>query len=326
MNKIKTIFRLLISISLIFGLSSCTSVQIKQVQDKHFSNLDHQRFSKILSETEKILTVSDKKLDKEKIKTRLEGNALTMREGQYDLAAKKYQDGKIDTINFKATVETATKEKNWPRYAMYVSEALGDKSPYLVLLNQANPRDNYKINNWVRLFPDAKIPATNTLNKGIELCSSKNSSLVMQPSDVVSKYISGLNGNKQDAEKFKDDIFNKQLLDEKNKLIDSLRDISDLKIDYKNGNENIALKLNDGSALVFTSFKYDMQFLRGAHKKDGKIAGAIGAILGDNNKIDSDITATYAVSVAFIVPSEKAKDNKIIPVGAQRVLVSVIKK
>lgn len=38
--------------------------------------------------------------------------------------------------------------------------------------------------------------------------------------------------------------------------------------------------------------------------------------------INRDIVSTYVVSIAFIVPNKKAKDKKIKPIGAERILVS----
>lgn len=230
-------------------------------------------------------------------------------------------------MSFKTAIETATIENTWPRYAMFISQAVGEYSPYLVVFTQKDARDNYKISNWVRLFPKTSITSTNSVNKGIELYGEDTNNLVENPKEVLPKYLEYLMGNKDLKDKFETDTFATKFEEENSKVKEALKEIADVNVkmlDEKS--EIVSFKLDDGSALMVTSFKYDIDFVRGAHRKNGKVSGAMKALLGDDNDINADITSTYTVSIAFIVPDKKAKDKKIRPVGAERVLSSVTRK
>ncbi len=305
----------------------CTAEIQDSNDNKAISNLDPARFNKLIEDTKFLLGEADKNLNVQELKKRMSGVALRMRTAQYELAQKGYQDKKLDALSFKTAVETVTKEESWPRYMMLISQTVGDSAPYLIVFEQSNVRDNYKISNWVRLFPKTSITSSKTVSEGIELYKPKASNLVEKPETVLGKYSEYLNGNKDLNKYFAEDTFSAKFWEEKSKLSESLRDIADVdtKI-YSNPDKFVSFKLNDGSALVVTSFKYDVKFLRGNHNKEGKVSGALQVLLGDNNKIDSDIVATYNVSIAFIVPEKTAKDNKIRPVGAERVLISATKK
>lgn len=322
----KSKLTLSIAVALTMLLSGCTPTLVTSTADKQWPNLDEKRYEKVLQETKKILDDADSKLDAQELAQRFSGTGLQMRQAIYNLANTGYKDKKFDSIPFNSTVDVVSKQKTYPRYAMFIAQSQQDKSPYAVVLNQADPRSNFKVNTWVRLFPNVKIAATNNLDKGSQIYSSDSKELSRTPDTIIKNYVAMLNADQDKAKYFRKDDFLEMIQKERQDLQESLNEIADVKFSFENTDEKpVAFALNDGSALMFTSLRYKVEILRGNHEKQGEVTGAMQALLGENSKIDSNITATYLVSLAFIVPSKLATDKQAYVVGAERVLEKVQK-
>lgn len=90
MNKITKKVLGILSVSVLaISMSGCSTADIKDVDPKVVSNLDSERFNKMLDDTKFVLAKSDEDLKVEDLSKRMSGVALDMRTAQYVLAQKR---------------------------------------------------------------------------------------------------------------------------------------------------------------------------------------------------------------------------------------------
>lgn len=119
-----------------------------------------EQVERVLTDLRGVLDTADAAQDAALLEPRLTGPALTIRKAEYVLAPDDSTEGITPLpTDVQNVVVAATDE--WPKVLMAVTEPPEDlRPPLLVTLVQNEPRAQYRLWSWVRLFPGIDVPAT----------------------------------------------------------------------------------------------------------------------------------------------------------------------
>ncbi|MBU4213350.1 MAG: hypothetical protein KJ792_01685 [Actinobacteria bacterium] len=135
-----------------------------------------------------VLSTSDKALDPAGLPARLTGPALAMRTAEYIRSTAT--GGAKPPTPLPANEATAVIPQTdvWPRTMLVITDQPDDLSARRVLvLQQAAPRDQYKLWGWARMFP-GEFPTTAALTTGSAVLAADDPDLVVPPSAILSQY------------------------------------------------------------------------------------------------------------------------------------------
>jgi hypothetical protein len=169
--RLKNIIAAPITLSLVFGLSAC-STELTPVASPSPSSTEavvetlpavvtQDQLSKILKDVVSTIAEADATGDIKLLATRMAGPALRFRESHYLLMSKSEDIGPPSTIIGKPiSVSLPSSSNTWPRSIMVVTAAASAEDlPQMLVLQQDSPRDKYKLWFNIPLLPGAEIPA-----------------------------------------------------------------------------------------------------------------------------------------------------------------------
>ena len=115
------------------------------------------QLKRILGEIVDVIAEADAELDREGIEVRVTGAALAIRRAAYNLARRTAaeDDGPEPIVAGPIKLFLPSATDTWPRSVMVVT---GEERLQLLVLTQANPRDNYQLQNYTVLLPGATFP------------------------------------------------------------------------------------------------------------------------------------------------------------------------
>jgi hypothetical protein len=115
------------------------------------------QLKRILGEIVDVIAEADAELDREGIEVRVTGAALAIRRAAYNLARRTAaeDDGPEPIVAGPIKLFLPSATDTWPRSVMVVT---GEERLQLLVLIQANPRDNYQLQNYTALLPGATFP------------------------------------------------------------------------------------------------------------------------------------------------------------------------
>lgn len=153
-----------------------SAVTAEQVQD-------------VLADVSAVLAEADEQHSVELLDGRVTGPARETRQVEYALRLA----GDTEAITpIPAEVQTiiAPQTDAWPRPVMVVTQPPADLQPPLLLaLQQDEPRSQYRLWAWVRLFPGAEMPATAQPQLGSPVVAPDSDSLSVPPGEVIGQYV-----------------------------------------------------------------------------------------------------------------------------------------
>lgn len=154
----------------------------------------------VLADVAAVLAEADAALDPPLLDTRVMGPARQVRGVEYLLAAAGDPDS-VTVIPAGAQTLMLPTTDVWPRTFMAVTESPDDlQAPLLLVLVQENPRSQYRLWSWARLFPGITMPATTEPGIGSAPVAPDSAELAVAPADVVAQYVDLL--TKGDASEF----------------------------------------------------------------------------------------------------------------------------
>jgi hypothetical protein len=166
--------------------------------------LSTEQVSDILEEIAAVLETADGELSADDLEERVFGPALVIRSAEYVLADDGKEDALTEIPPAAQTVVVPTME-DWPRTLMLVTESPQDlQAPLVLTLVQTEPRSQYRLWGWVRLFAGVQMPATTRPELGSSLVEEDATELAAPPTDVVERYVDVLTN--ADASEFAEDF------------------------------------------------------------------------------------------------------------------------
>ncbi|MEN9970338.1 MAG: hypothetical protein RLZZ229_546 [Actinomycetota bacterium] len=158
-------------------------------------SVNFEQIKRILTQVEAAAEAGDEGSDKKVLTSRFAGPALNIRTIHYFLRKKSASIPALPAIVAKPlTFSLPAASDSWPRTIMAVTDEIGDSAlPQMLVLQQANPRANYKLWYNVRLMPGAKIPAVPAAEIGAIPVDSNSVFLKIAPKSVPAAYGDMLN-------------------------------------------------------------------------------------------------------------------------------------
>jgi hypothetical protein len=123
--------------------------------------------------------------------TRLDGAALRFRSAQYKVRAQSKNLGDPFVIPAgNVSLLLPQKTNSWPRSVFAVIDDAGNATApsVAVVMTQASPRENYKVNYTIALEPGAKIPSVPSPEAGAAVLYGETELLSVTPAQAVERY------------------------------------------------------------------------------------------------------------------------------------------
>ncbi len=297
-----------------------TSDQVDQV------SLLGSQINRIIADVAIVAADADAANDKRILNERFTGPALQVRDVNYQLRQKNKRIAALPAIvgkPIKFSLPAATEV--WPRQLMVVTDEDGEAAlPQMLVLQQDNPRSNYKVWFTSRLMPGAKIPAVPSADIGAIPVDSASLFLKIQPKNIPTTFGDVLNFGSASlsAPLFDlDNEFYKQVSQAQKAQATQLN-TANISYTHKLGDANvISLATSNGGALVAV-YQTDVYTIK--PKRANSAVGVSGqeAILLGANGSTRGVQSTYGDMLLFYVPPIDEK-SKIKLLGATQGLVSV---
>lgn len=294
--------------------------------------LDEPRTDRVLTAVAEAIAAGDEAADPELLAPRLTGPALTTREAEYALA-EATADTDLATQPQQLTTEpqvvAVSQSEEWPKTIfVYTEIADGMNTPLLIGLQQDDPRADYQMFAWVRLLPEVTTPATAVIAEGSPQVAADDDTLALTPEATVAAYADALHDTESDhADTFAEDLFRTYVTDDRIAIRSSIDDAGEYSEAYAADEDftPVSLATSDGGAIVFGAISSQQKYERTIEDSEMTVGGEIALLAGEEETIDveTSVTASYYLTVAFYVPPADAEDTQIQVLGAERVLDTV---
>lgn len=316
-----------LSLALLAGCSTeVPQPQPEEVAETPPSALDEARLARVLEEVQATVDEADEARDPELLKPRVGGPALDLRAAEYKLAEATDGDSAPDALTTAPQVSAVPAAEDFPRPAVVITEVPeGANLPLLLVLAQAEAREQYKLWGWVTLFPGIETPAMSHPDAGSAVVPADTDALVVPPSEVLGRYIDTLNKRDSEyAEQFAEDPFKESSRSTTTELDEAIEAAGEATISAAAGDDGpIALATADGGAIVVGELRSTLTLRRTVPGSELRAGGALGALLGDDTEVLGTVSGVSDVLMAFYVPPADAEEKTIRPLGATTVLTEV---
>lgn len=290
--------------------------------------LTRTQLERIIKDVSAVAANGDKANNRSLITSRFAGPAFQIRAVNYALRKKSSRVDALQPIAPRAiTFSLPAASDVWPRTVMAVTDEPGQAvPPQLVVLQQASPRDNYKVWYVSRLLPGIKIPATPTETVGAIPVDAKSVFIKLAPNQLAAAFGDVINKGKASLSAGLFDLTNPfytQVSSEQKAQVESLENA---KVTFKHslGEANVlSLATADAGALVAT-YMLDTYVIKPNR------AGAAVAVEGQEKILlgtggsTSGVQSVYGDMLLFYVPPVTSKDE-IQLLGVTQGLVSIKK-
>lgn len=328
-----------IGIALIFALSGCsmtsapiatptpsaseTEVAVETIPP--VVNITQVR--NILRQLQEVVAVADESGDSSLLEPRVAGPALLFRQAHYLLMTKSPEIQPLPPISGSAiSITLPASTTSWPRSFMIVTEGDGSgELPQLLVLQQASPRESYKLWYNIPLLPGSEIPAVAAPEIGAIPVATDSLFLKISPNqlptafgDVIDNGPTSLFYSLFDLT---EDEYYKQISTSQKEQIEKLRR-AEITFTHALGDENIiSLSTSDSGALVAVMMT-DNYLIRPTRENAAvTVSGNEKLLLGAEGSAKG-VRTQYAGMLLFYVPAATA-EGKITLLGATQSLLSI---
>lgn len=260
--------------------------------------------SSVLDQVGEVLAAGDAALDPAGLPARVTGPALAIRTAEYVRATAT--GGARPPVALPTSAQTliVPSTTEWPRTQMVVTEQPDDlQAPLLLVLEQAGPREPYRLWGWARLGPSVEMPATERPEVGSEPVAPDDDSLLLSPAEAVAQYADVLtNGDASAyAATFPADFFRTALTEARAQTAASLQEIASVAETVSPVADQVtALRTDDGGAIVVG----ELSTVTTATLSQGSItlSDPFDAALAGVGSVSQNLVRTWTDVVALYVP------------------------
>ena len=283
----------------------------------------------ILDKVAGVVGKVDKASQAEKLRARLDGPALDIRETQLKVAAARKDKEPLTDLTMEMQQVILPSDQEWPRSSYAITVQPKDlTTPVLMAFDQATARDQYKLWGWVRLLPGVTMPQFAEADLGSPAVPADDESLKATPEAAIKQYASVLTVDKDSkyADSFADDDLRQFFRDYGKLQVDAINKEEcggDFKVEYEPTKDPVkAVRTADGGALVLAAMISQETITA---KEEGCEIGpptkTTQALWGDAD-VSNVVEVNYKDMVAMYVPP-KESDDQISLVGYEHVPSSV---
>ena len=290
-----------------------------------------QQAEAIVASVSEVAAAADAARDANILAERFQGEALTERRTNYEVLAK---GGTIDAPQAipasPVSLVLPQDTDSWPRLVTAVVQNTADatQAPIALMMSQASPRVDYKVDYAISLEANARIPDVAPVTVGTSIVAPDSKLMTLAPETVGTAYADILaNGDaSQYAGTFSadgDTLRGQVGVDKKNADRAALPDTASIEFTNAAGTSpTIALATNDSGALVAASIAETATVRPTAEGSTVSTSGASQTLLGID-KSTTGIATTYGYQLLFYVPPV-GSEEKIVMLGWSQGLVSVV--
>lgn len=286
------------------------------------------QLERIIKDVSTVAANGDKANNRALISSRFAGPAMQIRAVNYALRKKSSRVDALQpiaprTVTFSLPAATDV----WPRTIMAVTDEPGQAvPPQMLVLQQASPRENYKVWYVSRLLPGVKIPATPTETVGAIPVDAKSVFIKLAPNQLAASFGDVINKGKASLSAGLFDLtspFYTQVSNDQKAQVETL---TNAKVTFKHslGEPNVlALATADAGALVAT-YMHDTYVIKPNR------AGAAVAVEGQEKILlgtggsTTGVQSVYGDMLLFYVPPVTSK-GEIQLLGVTQGLISIKK-
>jgi hypothetical protein len=330
----------LITLSLLAGCSSPANSEAQSSLTKVNVVVTQAQIERIVREIAGTVFDADKTLDQNLLASRVSGPAFDARKVQYFLVGKSKKIARPEAITanpitLSLPMQLPEQSLGWqPRILMVITKSSNTtKAPQMLVLQQATPRENYKLWYLVNLlptenFPDVPAVDTGTLATGVSdsFLSVKLTSLPYMYGDVLNK---GAESKFYEQFDLTSDQFYASVSQSQQADLAKLKKANSVKFVHSLGNSNVFGLLskadeqgNGGGGLVAMAIN-DTSVIK------PKVRGAAAAVTTVDKKLllgadgsSTGLNIVYQNMMLFYIPVA-GKAEKIRLLGASSSILSV---
>lgn len=187
----------LISLSLLAGCSAAPAKDVSTQPKYEQVNVvvTDKQLQRIVGEVASTVNLADKTRDEKALLTRVSGSALEIRKVQYLLQVKNKKIPKLpelvaNPVTVALPMQMPEESQQWqPRTLMVVTKSDStNRAPQIMVLQQATPRENYKLWYLIDLLPTAKFPKVAAEDTGALAVDLDNAYLATTLKSLPFKY------------------------------------------------------------------------------------------------------------------------------------------
>jgi hypothetical protein len=282
---------------------------------------------KILRELQQVVADADQLGDADLLADRVAGPALLFREAHYELMSKSPEILPLPPISGSAISITLPATTNaWPRSFMIVTEGDGaGELPQMLVLQQQNPREKYKLWYNIPLLPGSEIPEVPSSEVGAIPVEKDSLFLRLSPiqlpnafGDVIDK---GETSEFYNLFNLEGDEYYEQISTSQKEQSERLRR-AEITFTHELGDENvISLSTSDSGALVAVLMT-DNYLIRPTRANSAvTVTGNEQLLLGAEGSAEG-VRTKYGGMLLFYVPAATS-EGKITLLGATQSLLSI---
>ncbi|WP_307720314.1 hypothetical protein, partial [Cellulomonas algicola] len=143
----------------------------------------------VLGDLGEVLSTADAALDPAALAPRVTGPALATRTAEYVRSGVTGGAKPPTVLPTDEQVLIVPQTTQWPRTQLVVTEQPDDlQAPRILVLQQAAPREQYKLWGWARMAPGVSMPATAEPSTGSAVLAPDAQGLVVTPADALAQY------------------------------------------------------------------------------------------------------------------------------------------
>lgn len=143
----------------------------------------------VLGDVGEVLSTADAALDAAALAPRVTGPALATRTAEYVRSSATGGAKPPTVLPTDEQVLIVPQTTQWPRTQLVVTEQPDDlQAPRILVLQQAAPREQYKLWGWARMAPGVSMPATAEPSTGSAVLAPDAQGLVVTPTDAFVQY------------------------------------------------------------------------------------------------------------------------------------------
>ena len=281
----------------------------------------------ILRQIQEAVSLADESGDSSFLEPRVAGPALLFRQAHYLLMTKSPEIQPLPPISGSAiSITLPASTSNWPRSCMIVTEGEGSgELPQLLVLQQASPRESYKLWYNIPLLPGSEIPEVAAPEIGAIPVATDSLFLKISPNQLPNAFGDVID-NGQTSQFYSlfdltEDEYYNQISTSQKDQIEKLRR-AEITFTHALGNENIiSLSTSDSGALVAVMMT-DNYLIRPTRANAAvTVSGNEQLLLGAEGSAKG-VRTEYAGMLLFYVPAANA-EGKITLLGATQSLLSI---
>lgn len=290
--------------------------------------VSEKQLQEIMSDIAAVATEADASTDSELLATRFEGPALEVREANY---VKRRADGAHPAlppiVGEPIALALPQQTDAWPRYVLVVVQDPDDETvvPMSLMLEQASPRENYRVQYAVSLQP-TQFPDVAAASVGAIRYSTENKLLKLTPAEVAAAYANvlevGAASEYADEFDLENDTFlaraGPEARAERAAQVSGPATLATTPIEGTG--ERIALATNDTGAILALSFG-DQETVTPTEAKANITVGAEVKLMTGLTETTKGVYANFGYQLLFYVPPA-GSDKKIRLLGATQGITS----